>query len=589
MSISSITGKALLPYQVPRTIHIQCQKKNKCDKCTIPDDKILQIEPEDSNIAKFLSTPEIYFKNIVRDILKLSNRCPIMIEVKSIYTVEEVYLTESQISNKASVSTTRVGYTINKHLEYNVPYVLKCYSVPEPKSQKIIHVILDAERMKTNLEFFELSSENILEMKKLFSPSSEDAEFVFKHLQFLYEIYAHNVTKIFNRFDIHMAIDLVFHSPLQFKFGNEFVHKGWLDIMVLGDTRCGKGFVSENLVKYYGLGEVISGENASFAGLVGGLQQIGSRWVVSWGKIPVNNKRLVIIDESGELEAKDFSRLSRIRSEGIAEISKIQAEKAVAMTRLIFLSSPKQRMISSYSFGIEAIRDIVESAEDIARFDYVLILAQTEVNVEEINKNRKTIENPYEKYDPMLVNWIWSRNKNQVIFEKETIDLILQYSIKLGQIYSPSLPLIQGENIRFKLARIAASIAGRLFSSDDNGINLIVKPIHVKIALIFINLIYKKHSSGYYHFSQIQKQSDAIHAQPELEKYMYSFENKEDLVGYFLENNYITVIDLSEWLNQPKEVAREIISKLLHHKCIQKKYTFYVKNQCFTRWLQQHR
>lgn len=553
----------------------------------MPKDGIVRIEPENPNIAKFINIPESFFLGIVRKMLDLSDRCPIAVDVVKVHSMEEVYLANTN-QDKSTNSVTRIAYVVGKCLEYNVPYDLTCYSLPDPRTQKLIHIITDAKRIKTNLEFFELNKSDIKKME-IFQIKSDEVDPIFDHLKKLYEIYAHNVTHIFNRFDLHMTIDLVFHSVLQFNLGNEFVHKGWLDVMTLGDTRCGKGFVSENLIKYYNQGEIVSGENLSFAGLVGGIQQIANRWVVSWGKIPLNHKRLVIIDESGEMDPKDFSRLSRIRSEGVVEITKIQSEKTLAMTRLIFLSNPRHRLISSYSFGIEAITDIVESAEDISRFDYVLIVAQNEVDINEINKNWETMINPYEELDSLLISWIWSRSKEQIIFENETINALFKCSIKLGQSYSPNIPLIQGENIRYKLARISAAIAGRLFSTDEEGENLIVKPVHVKAAYVFINMIYKKQSSGYFYYSQIQKQGEAIFSEKQFEKYVYTFEDKEQLVDYFLQNNYITVTDLSEWLNQPKEIAREIISKLLYHKCIQKKYTFYVKNQCFISWLRQHR
>ena len=602
-----IAGKAILPYQVPKKIQIICEPKQgqTCKKCSVKKeyDKhkrcFISIDEDDPNLIKFINTGENLFNTIIRNICHIPNRCQFKFEVMSVYTVEEVYMSEMS-SEKPTSSMTRIGYCINKSLECNTPYLITCYTFPEPKTQKIVHVITEADKLKTSIESFELSKKNVDDLN-IFNPlynaknpvkndddneNDNEVQMIYDFLHKLYDIYAGNITRIYKRFDLHMAIDLAFHSPLQFYFNNELVYKGWMDIMIIGDTRCGKGFVSENLVKYYGFGEVVSGENASFAGLVGGIQQISGRWVATWGRIPLNNKRLLIIDESGEMDPKDFSRLSRIRSEGIAEIAKIHAERTQAMTRLIFLTNPKNRMVSTYSFGIEAINDLVENAEDISRFDYILVVAQNEVDINEINQTRKVAKNIYTEYDPTLVQWIWSRNAKQVIFEDKTTDLILKYAIKLGKIYSSKIPLIQGENIRVKLAKISASIAGRLFSHRDDCI--IVKPAHVKAAYVFINLIYKKPCSGYFHLSQLQLQMTDIYNIANFEEYINSFENRPDLVHYFVQNNYITVTDLSECLNQPKEVAREIISKLIHHRCIQKRYAFYVKNKCFTDWLRQH-
>lgn len=593
-----VTGKALLPYQVPESIRITCKKKKICSNCYISVvGDILRFEKNDLNLIRFVNTSESHFATIIREILSVRVRCPIQLDVLSVYTVEEVYLSDV-FDDKTKTTTSRLGYCINQSLECNVPYVLECYAIPEPKQQRVVHIITGAEQVKTNIDLFDLSK-NEKQSLEIFNPlisteskgaASEDeyersVEAIYRHLEELYRIYALNTTKIYNRFDLHMAIDLVFHSPLQFNFNNEFIHKGYLDVLIIGDTRCGKGYVSENLIRRYCFGEIVSGENVSFAGLVGGLQQLSGRWVITWGKIPINNKRLVVIDEAGEMEPKDFSRLSRVRSEGIAEITKIQTEKAPAMTRLIFLANPKSRMIATYSFGIESIFDIIETTEDIARFDYVLIVAQNEVNINDINRVQPEVKDKFKQLDSLLVQWIWSRESNQIIFLPKSTALILRYAVALGNTYSPRIPLIQGENIRIKLAKISASIAGRLFSTDKKGENLIIRPEHVQAAYVFLNLIYKKSNSGYYTYSQIQKQSDDIFQKDEFDKYMHSFENKNDLVQYFVNNNYITVADLSECLNQPKEVAREVISKLIHHRCVQKRFTFYAKNACFTNWL----
>lgn len=594
-----ITGKALLPYQVPEKFDLQCVYKRHCKECAFYDIKNIskvpivsfKLDKNDTNLLRFINVPDINFNSIFRAMYNLPTQCLAKYQIKSIYSIEEIYMQER--INNIMQNTTRVGYLINERAECNTPYKLKLIPMPEPRTQKIIYLIVEASKLKIDIDRFKITEKTKIDLTIFNLPENNakiknEVEFAFEFLQNLYDIYAHNLTKIYKRFDLHLAIDLVFHSPLQFTFNNEFVHKGWLDILIMGDTRCGKGYVSENLVKYYGQGEIVSGENVSFAGLVGGVQQIASRWIITWGKIPLNNKKLVVIDESGEMDAKNFSRLSRIRSEGIAEITKIQTEKTMAQTRLIFLTNPKNRLISSYSFGIEAIPDLIENPEDISRFDYALVVSQSEVDLHEMNKHIEPKDNPYELFDPILIQWIWSRKKDQIIFKKEATELILDYAIKLGEIYSPKIPLIQGENIRIKLAKISAAIAGRLFSCDITGNKLIIKPIHVHMAHIFINLIYKKPTSGYYDFSQIQRQTYEIHDIKSFEKYIYSFENKNDLVGYFTENNYITLTDLSECMDQPKEIARSIISKLLHFKCIQKKYTFYVKSQSFTNWLKRH-
>jgi len=584
-----ITGKALIPFQVPKVIKINCKPKKTCSKCIVVINKSneLTLNITDTQFIKFIGISDIHTRTQIADTFDIKMRCLFNFEILEVYTIEEVYLSDI-ISDKTKSFTSRIGYTIDNNIKCNTTYKISAYPVAEPRQQKVVFIITKTKPTQTDVESFKMTSE-IHKKLKIFRPKKKSVEGIFNFLENLYYIYSRNITSIYERFDLHMAIDLVFHSPLQFYFKNEFVHKGYLDMMVLGDTRCGKGYVTENLVRYYKIGEIVSGENLTFAGLVGGVQQLSGRWVVTWGKLPLNHKRLVIIDESGEMDPKDLSKLSRIRSEGIAEITKIQTEKAPAMCRLIFLSNPRNRMVSSYTFGIEAIVDLIDTAEDIARFDYVLIVALQEVDINEINSIKSPVKNPYIEIDAQLVRWIWSRNKDQVKFTKRAIDKVYQIAIKFGNVFTPRIPLVQGENIRFKLARIAAAIAGRLYSSDPQGEILIIRECHVSAAAVFLNIIYKKKSSGYYMLSQLYNEFKEIHHIKVFEQYINSFETKEQLIDYFISNNYITIKDLLEHINQPREIGQEIISKLIQHKCIQKKYTFYVKNKCFTDWLNKNR
>jgi MCM P-loop domain len=602
-----VTGKAILPYQVPREILISCDMKAKCKKCHVKNHYndatgvcSIKFTADDPNLLQFVNIQDTHFHSIIRRIYNIDIACQFKMTVKSVFTLDEIYMTDLiQERSDKDASVMRIGYVVNQVLEANTSYILQGYVVPEPKTQRVVVVVTDARLLKTDVDTFHMTPEVLSEMNRFQEDLSDEEEteknnpdsvtYIHKFLDNLYSIYASNITQIYQRFDLHMAIDLVFHSPLQFYFNNEFVHKGWLDVMIIGDTRCGKGYVSENLIRYYGFGDIVSGENLSFAGLVGGVQQVNGRWIITWGKIPLNHKRLVVVDEASEMDPRDFSRLSRIRSEGVAEISKIHSEKTHAMTRLIFLTNPKNRMISSYSFGIEALSDLIENAEDISRFDYVMVVAQNEVDINEINKERKKVVNPYKDIDPLLIQWIWSRKPEQIMFEQHSTDLILRNAIELGHEYSPKIPLIQGENIRIKLAKISAAIAGRLFSHDRTGQYLVVKPIHVRAARFFINVLYKKSINGYFNYSQIQKESELVKDEKTLVAYINSFENKMDMMDYFVNNNRVNLGDLSDALNQPPDVAREILSKLIHHKCIRKGYNTYYKNPCFSEWLRDNR
>jgi DNA replicative helicase MCM subunit Mcm2 (Cdc46/Mcm family) len=90
---------------------------------------------------------------------------------------------------------------------------------------------------------------------------------------------------------------------LSFDFDGKRIQRGWLELLIIGDTRTGKSEVAVRLCKFFNAGEVVSCEAASFAGIIGGLQQYGGakEWSINWGAIPINDRRLVVLDECGGL------------------------------------------------------------------------------------------------------------------------------------------------------------------------------------------------------------------------------------------------------------------------------------------------
>ncbi|NRH21058.1 hypothetical protein HOO68_03370 [Candidatus Gracilibacteria bacterium] len=468
------------------------------------------------------------------------------------------------------------------------------YATVEPKNQITTYVFLKAEKSKSDIESFEITDKVRSHLEE-FRVNAKDVDDVYEYLGRLYESYARNVTKIYDRFTLHMAIDLAFHSALEFSLPGGRSQPARMDAIVIGDTRCGKGHVAEGLSKYYGIGEVVGAENCSFAGLVGGAQQIGNHWLISWGRIPLNDRGLVIIDEASELSGTDWTRLSRIRSEGVAEVTKIVQQVTNARTRLLFLTNPPSKAMSSYTFGVHALRDLIHAPEDIARFDYACVVSHEEVPIENINKRHKVTTFLHPQYaERELIMWAWSRTSDQIHFSEEAVAEIFKVANRLGKFYDIGIPLIQGENVRFKIAKIAIAYAARLYSASNDGSVLKVRQLHVQCASTFLRSLYRADVHGYYDHSWQQKelnpklQKDNIDA---LTAYFNAYQSQDDAYSYLLNNTYIQSKDLVEHLNVSAPISTEIISKLIKYRCIIKKESAsssslkYLKTAQFTRWL----
>jgi len=580
-----LMGKSISPYSVPKTILITGVEHTKCQTCQNNKGREITVEKDSPDILKFIDVSTARMSALIKQIIK--SECKFSYEVTEVQNVERIFVAAKSGGKTKADSSTYTSYYVGYGLQTNITYRLKGIVTVDPNNQTATHLFTKAVKLKSDTDSFKLTTTIKKELNE-FSIHRPTAEKIYAYLEDLYTYYAANITKIYNRFDLHLAVDMVFKSPLSFRFGNEFIFKGWVDAMIIGDTRCGKGYVAEKLLKYFDIGEVISGDNCTYAGLVGGLQQYNGHWVVKWGKMPLNDRGLVIVDEAGEIESRDWSRLSRVRSEGVAEIVKIHTQSTNARTRLLFLANPHNKTVANFSYGIQAVPDIVKMPEDIARFDFALVVAHDEVSMHEINKPRNLIKSMHSNVlEQELVLWIWSRSTQEIAFSDKATALIYELSIKLSKTYSFTVPLIQGENIRIKLAKLAICFAGRVYSNKEKGKILFVDNIHVECAFIFFNLIYKKAASGYYALSQMDKSFDAEHAVgfKRIKRYFNTFRNRGELCKCLLANNNITITDLTEHLNQPPEIARELISKLLKHSCIVKKHSQYVKTPAFTQWL----
>jgi hypothetical protein len=249
-----------------------------------------------------------------------SKKCEAKCEVVESFNVEQLLLIPTLDSQAMYV--LRSAYFVGHGLHSNRAYRFEGITTADPKDQHSTHLFAAAKPVQDEVETFVVTPE-LREQLKVFQPGTRRLS---AHLMRIAEWQSRNITSILDRHDLHLTVDLVYHSLGSFTFNHELVKRGMLDVLVIGDTRCGKGYVAERIKGYYGLGEVASGENCTFAGLIGGIDQVGQRRIVKWGLIPLNHGRMVTIDEASSLAETDFGKMSRVRSEGVAEMTKIIRE-----------------------------------------------------------------------------------------------------------------------------------------------------------------------------------------------------------------------------------------------------------------------
>jgi len=389
--------------------------------------------------------------------------------------------------------------------------------VSSPQAGKSIFMARKVIPKKLDLDTFSPSARDI-QIAKRFITGLGNAE-PHELVEYLATLFEKHVTKIFGQRMMHIAIDLVYHSVTRFKFGEDMVTRGWMEALAVGDTRSGKSKTASEMIKMFGHGHLVGSENASIAGLLGGLEKsgsgIGSGMVRRSGTLPLHNRRLIVLDEAQGLMVQDISKMSDVRSRGEVQIEKIQKIEAQAMVRLIWLANPRDGM--RFGRGIDALQAQMGAPEDLSRVDLPLYV-KADVG-DELQKARHFYGDlPIDKNIlSWLVMWAWSRTEDQVSFSDEAREAVWEESQELARDFSTDIPIFPPNESHIRLARLSVALAARLFSTKD-GINLDVKQEHVLSASILyrsflgdVDLgIVEIKENAEWREEQLEFQSDAI-------------------------------------------------------------------------------
>lgn len=585
-----ISGKADAPQAIPVRLKLTCGSAEYCSSCPCKATGSAEhyVSTEDPNVLEWLYVRDYAAK--VKEELHLSRTCKISAEVAEWQNLEQVTLipalSTSSNQDQGNYSTRR-GYFIGHGIESNNNYDIVAMPTVHPKTKESVLLVSKATGTYDSVTQFKLSENEVTELKELFS---DDPAQIIKDIC---KMLAYNHTHIYGRGDVHAAVDLVFHSPRDFSFSDVSLPKGSMELLIFGDTRCGKGQIAEGLTRFYDLGQVVSGENASFMGLCGGAQKAGDNFQLSWGAIPINHGRLVVIDEFSGLDDSILGRLSRVRSEGVAEINKGGINtRTRANARLIWIANPRQgREVGSYATGVSAIMELIGTNEDVARFDLAVVVQKGEVDIATINRtHNQQIDSKYSQAAlRKVVLWAWSRRPEHVVFTRQATDYILEAANRLSQLYSATIPLIQGENARFKIAKIAAAIAARCFSTED-GTFLKVSERHAELAVSLIQRFYSKPSMGYRQFSDVETGTKTLVDVHLLDEFFAIWDKpqKAQLLDGLLTTEKFGVREMQDWCDVDAMIAKKWAG--LFVRCQATKQLnggLYVKKASFINYLKQ--
>ena len=607
-SLAKYTGKRILlkatvsamdtaPYVIPKSIKVSCERNQPpCGVCPVfvktPDKDgivLMNIHPESPALLEMVATSKTTQRESIIAGLRMPNCKTVECKPTEYFNVEDIRLSpQLEISSRSIDDILQPALCIGHGLETNESYSFSGRMYPHPKTQQSVILISESEATSDALSnYMPVKSE--LNKLKIFQPEEWTTDSLEEKLKEIYDDLSANVTHIFYRQPLHFVIDLTYHSCLLFNFDGKLV-KGWVESLIVGDSSQGKTDATLSLKKFYGLGERIECKNATVAGLLGGLQQLNSgRWFVTWGVIPTHDRRLVILEEIKGTSTDVIGKLTDMRSSGVAEIPKIEKRRTHARTRLIMVSNPRSDMpLSSYNFGIEAVRELIGGLEDIRRFDTVLLTSAEEIPIDVLNKLQEYRPKVKKQFTSLLcrslILWAWTRTADQISFTPEAIEFILSESTRLCSIFTEMIPIVDRGSMRYKISRLAIALACRTFSHDELQ-NVKVKYCHVEYITKYLEKTYSDKIFGYRDFSNAIDSRNELLSTDLLSKRILQTPFPHDFVQQLLYTNEIDFRDISDWCGWEKGSTAQLLSLLVRKNALQRDGRSYRKTPKFIEFL----
>lgn len=592
--VATVSGRSATPTALPRSYQLNCGtdwQKTKCNVCPMNNmwggEHKGELPADDRVILQMMDMPDDKRRGELLRSLEVPGTCPrVELHLASQWRVDELAIIpniddpdegEGDQVLRRVFNVTEAGRLTPVNTTARVTGV----STPSPKTGQMVFQSWGFEETKTSLDRFEMTEVLRGALENVFQPGP--AQSPMDKLQELARDLAANVTHIYGRPELHIAYDLVWHSVLDFTFRGNRLGKGWLELLVMGDTRTGKSEAAERLRYHYQCGVLKSCEGATLAGLVGGAQQIGNSWVITWGTIPLQDRRLVILDEvSGMNDKNIIEQMSAVRSSGRAQVSKIVSQETFARTRTIWISNPPDgRPIQATNNGaIDAIQKLITNPEDVARFDFAMVAAQDDVDSAIINSATppRAHHRATRELASALVTWAWSRRPDQVHWSQGVERTVLARAEELGRRYIADPPLVQPENVRVKLARLSVAVAARLFSHDGTGQAVVVLREHVDAAVELLDMLYGKRWFGYADHSrkEIRARDNAREYDTQCRAFLAGNEGVLTTLVTTINDTQFRARDFVEFGGLDQDVATESLGHLLRMGMVRRRSKGYI-------------
>lgn len=507
-----VSGKDSTPYVCPSRIKAYCGdaadgENKRCATCKLAlhaGEMSYEMSPTDPVLMKLVKCNDKQQMGILKETMGINPRCGYCnVEFEEFLNLEELRLIPKAEANfgfsKEHEYVVRSGYFVGNNLKTNRRYTMIGNMYAEPNTQYATYLFDQAVPEKDMISDFSLDDEAKGHLRMF---QQAPGQSVLDKFTEIHKDLERNVTYVWERKPVAFAVDLIYHTVLNFYFQDQFVKRGWGELLIIGDSGQAKTTIVERLMHHYRLGEMHSGESSRRTGLVYSMQQTNKRWFLVWGAFPLNDGGLLTIDELSGLNEDELAVMSDVRSSGIAKATGVITAETTSRTRAIYISNPRNgRQLNAETYGVNAVLKLMGKAEDVRRLDIAMSVASGDVDPALVNKSLRDIPDVKHVYTSDACNtrvlWAWSRRPEDVQITDKATQCILKAATEMGAKYSSKVPIVEAADQRIKLARLSVAAAACVCSTDETFSKVIVKPEHVRFVVDFLNQLYCAKSFGY--------------------------------------------------------------------------------------------
>lgn len=485
----------------------------------------------------------------------------------------------------------RVYYLSSEHPKPG-NYLATGWVKSHPKTQQVTFLIESLEPLEDDFESFRVE-ENLHHLRAFQSVSWGEM------LGDLTE----NVTRVYEREEILVAVLLTYCSPRWVPFNGEII-RGWLVTVIIGDSGSGKTQTHQRIAEFINVGDCFSGLTGSRTGLAYALVEHKQKgWQVRVGRYPANSRKILTVDEAQHLPDWDLRTISKAMEEGFLQIDRVQSKGYESQTRLIMIANPKKDLVmDSFSFGCESLATILPPT--IIRRTDIAVFANSGDLKDLSFINRRRAEGNRRRITPEMlravVYWVWNLWPEQIIFTSEAEDNCLKRAQELSELYgyAVDVPLITLSDCRNNLARVAAAFAALRVSADENFARLIIQPRHVHMAAEFLSRLYSHDNCSLDDYSEICRASSQLVDYDQIEgAFLKKWERAKhaggnDDAGYFPRLIFILRVtkvirrdDLAEQAGCSVETVKRAVRLLKRFNLLDTTRDGYVKKPKFNKFL----